>query len=525
MEFSLEFWRRHPALLIGISALIGTACRVAYNPIYLVVFSSLLFPFFWKKKQYTTCFCAFFIALCAFFLAHIRVNYPPCLKESPIEGEGVMHIESFSLVHSPFNRSYLYKGTLKHFKTAEGTLYPAFACHIFHPLKNPPPADRDYLIQGILTKKKEHLFCLKPTKAKEWEKIEGTFSFAKWRYQAKKRISSYIKKQIADSCSATFLSALVTGECDERSLRLDLGRLGLLHIIAISGFHFSFFALLLNGILRFFCSLRIRISLLIASLGCYFFFLGNAPSIMRAFIMICFLLISQWINRSSSSLNALGTALLFEILFNPLVITYLSFQLSFLCTLALLLFTSPTHDFLTFLFKERSDKQLSLMSVGDQHGYLFCSFLRKTLAANLAVHLFSLPVLLYLFHKFPLLSLAYNLFFPLCVLVSLLLFCSALLTGFIIPPLGSLLHSLNSGWTSWILQTTANPPSYFDIVVRCDSVSFGIMAIYLFLFFQIGMLLHVYPRREDMHTTRQMWLHFKNLKNLTKSLYSYSKRD
>ena len=47
-----------------------------------------------------------------------------------------------------------------------------------------------------------------------------------------------------------------------------------------------------------------------------------------------------------------------------------------------------------------------------QTGHLFSSLLRKALALNIAVHFVTLPVLLFIFLKFPWLSLLYNLFFP-----------------------------------------------------------------------------------------------------------------
>lgn len=484
VDCHLSFWRKHPCLFIGLIFLLGTASAVAWSWIYLLALLCLLFPFLLQR---CLLFCTILLILLAFFSARYR-THPLDLAQSPLEGKGIFHINHFSILHSPFNKSYHYKGVLKSFQTKEGTLYHNLPCSIFHSLKNPPIASNDYLIEGFLTQKKPNLFCLKPKKQKKWTAIDHTFSLAAWRYNAKKNISSYIKAHISDSASAQFLSALVTGEIEERTLRMDFSRLGLQHILAISGFHFSFFACVLHLLLRPFFPFKIRITLLIAALACYFFFLGNAPSILRAFTALCIFMCAPLIKRRAIGLNALGAALILEICLDPLIITQLSFQLSFLCTLALLLFVSPMHYLCCYLLPERSMSQLSQMSLFDKHGYLISTLIRKSLSINCAVHLFSLPVLLHLFHKFPLLSLFYNLFFPIGVSVSLVLLCCSCLTAFLFPPLSSTFHDLNDVWTSSLLQLTFNPPAYFDVIFRCNIISFPAVIISLLFLFHIGIL-------------------------------------
>lgn len=499
IEFPLDFWRRHPALLFGLFSLLGTVCAIAWHPIYLCAMISLLFPLFFKKNQRTTLICALLFFTIMFGYTSFR-NAPIDFSGITFEGEGVFHIENLSIIHSPFNRCYHYRGTLQKFQTNNGIVYRNLPCSVFYPLKNAPTADKDYVIQGSLSQKKSHFFCLKPKKAKKWTSIENTFSLAAWRYDAKNAVCSYIKKHISNPSSSTFLSALITGNIDERTMRLDFSRLGLQHILAISGFHFSFFALALNILFRPFLPFKMRIIALILSLAAYFFFLGNAPSILRAFVAICIFLGAQLLKRRTSGLNALGAALIIELLISPLSITHLSFQLSFLCTLALLLFSDTIHHICSFLFPQRCLQQLHEMRRLDQHGYILSSLLRKCLSLNFAVHLFSLPILLYLFHKFPLLSLLYNLFFPLCVSLSLTLLCCAFLTAPLLPFLSAFFHHLNDKWTSCLLQLTSNPPAYFDVILRCNTISFPLAIFSLLLLFHLGMLSWTWQRLKRVST-------------------------
>jgi|SRR5579862_4812945 len=501
-DYLEDFWENHPALLIGILSVLGTASALVWHPVYIAVFLSLLLPYFRKQRLNSICLCALAAGGLAYASSYWRIPSMH-LPQEAIVGEGVFHIEHFSLISSPFNRSLCYKGILKSFRSKEGVLYHNLPCSIFHPLKSPPSADRDYLIEGKLSQKKEQLFCLKPQKGKSWKAIEDTFSFAQWRYDAKKRVASYIKHHIADSSSASFLSALVTGDVDERSVRLDFNRLGLQHLLAISGFHFSFFAVFVSILLRPFLSFRMRTLCLMASLGIYFFFLGNAPSILRAFTAICIFLSAQLLKRRTSGLNALGAALIVEVFFDPRVITGLSFQLSFLCTVALLLFYPLMHHFFRFLLPKRTPAELNEMPLFDQHGYVLSALIRKSLSLNLAICVFSLPVLLHLFHKFPLLSLLYNLIFPFCVALSLcLLSCAVLVCA--IPPLGTLLHDLNSIWTSSLLQLTSHPPAYFEVFIRTKAVTFSAAICSVLLLFHIGIYFWYWQRSTNLRLPEQL---------------------
>ena len=493
----MEFWSRHPALFVALFSLLGAASALVWHPLFVLFL--LLFSLsyildgqqrrirlVWQKLHAPVFICAIGLGSLTFFSTLWRLPATQ-LPEERVEGEGVFHIENVKIVQSPFQRSYCYKGILKEFHAKNGHFFFDLPCLIFHPLKNPPRADRDYRLSGTLCQKGRYDFCLKPHKGKKWQDIPGTFSFAGWRCQAKQCVAASIKKQIPSIETATFLTALITGETEERSLRIDFSRLGLQHLLAISGFHFSFFALALHFLLRLFCPFKTRILLVLFALALYFFFLGNAPSILRAFLAISLYFIAQLLRRRTNGLNVLGAALCVELLVDPLVPLQLSFQLSFLCTLALLLYTPLLHTFFMRLLPRRTPKELQQMSLLDQHGYLGTTLLRKALSVTCAVHLFSLPLLLYLFHKFPLLSVLYNLFFPFCVTLSLALLYLGFLLAWL-PPVCALVHKLNAFWTSQLLELTSHPPAYFDIVLHTPAFPYPLLLILLFLLFAGGIV-------------------------------------
>lgn len=401
---------------------------------------------------------------------------------------GTFHINNVKVQSSPFNRSILY----------DGTLNGSMPCKIYLPLFGKhPPANTDYEITGTLAQKADYIFVLKPEKKRAWTPVESSFNLCQWRFDAKQKVSKYLKKEIPDPKVRAFFNALTTGDIDERILSMEFGKVGLQHILAISGFHFALVAVFLNFVLRLLLPYRTSLGLLFLGLTFYYIFLGNAPSIQRAYMAISLVVLGKLFSWRISGLNALGAGLTIELLFDPLVVTQLSFQLTFLCTLAILLFYPLLYRFFCLLLPERTYADAKQFSLFDAHGYLLCSLLRKALALNFAVHLISIPVLLLLFHKFPLLSIAYNLFFPACVSLSALMLFTALLFSFWAPFIGHAIHAINNTWTSSILNLTSNPPAYLDFSLRTNSLSFGIVIGFLAVSFAFGILF--YEKERSSH--------------------------
>ncbi len=480
------FWGRNPALFLGLSLLLGTALAFRRDLLLGVLFGALLCSA--RSKA------AFLLALICFASAfgYAALRHPKIvIATEKIEGKGSFHIEQVKIYSSPFNRSILYAGTLTRFEAADGKVYGGIPCNIYLPLfAKRMPADADYEISGSLSQKGDFAFVLKPEKKRPWTRISSSFNLSEWRFKAKQTVSAYLKKEIADPHVRTFLNALATGDIDERILSMEFGKVGLQHILAISGFHFALAALFLNFLFRLLFPDRISALCLIAALTLYYLFLGNAPSIQRAYIAIFLIAAGQLFSLRISGLNALGAGLIVELLISPLVVTQLSFQLTFLCTLAILLFYPAVHSAMALLLPVRAWREVKAMSMLDKHGYVLSSFLRQALALNFAVHLISLPVLLHLFHKFPLLSIAYNLFFPTCVCLSMLLLFTALLFAPWFPFLSHAIHWLNNAWTSTVMNLTSNPPAFLDFSLRSKEVSFSFVISFLAVSFFLGILFY-----------------------------------
>ena len=478
----LSFWEKHPALWIGLSLLLGTS--YAFNPLPLFVAIWGVLALCVQNKR------AVLWGLLACSGAYIgaTLRHPTTLlAQEKVSGKGRFHITEVKPYSSPFNHSILYKGTLLYFEEETGNCYNKLPCALYLPMNGSHPvANTDYEIQGTLSQKGPYAFVLKPEKNRTWEPLPSFLNLSAWRFATKQQLFQHLKTQFQDPKVLSLLYSLTSGHVDERVLKMEFNKLGLQHILAISGFHFALFALFLGGLLKLFLPHKISLVLLLLGLSAYALFLGNSPAIQRAFIAISVVVIGKLLERRSSGLNALGIGIIAELLLSPLSVLELGFQLSFLCTLAILLFYPTMQTALGKLFEKREAREVLRMPLVHQHGYLLCSFFRTSLALNLAVHFISIPVLLYQFHRFPLLSIAYNLFFPAALSLSMFLLFFAFLLFPLLPLASHWIHQVNHAWTAGLLSLTSNPPAFLDLSFGTQALTLSWVLCFLTSSFLLG---------------------------------------
>ena len=117
---------------------------------------------------------------------------------------------------------------------------------------------------------------------------------------------------------------------------------GLLHILAASGMNVS----IIFGIWYFIgCRLRInhRVVIILGALLVAFYTLmtGMGASVLRAAIMIEFIILGKLIDRSANSVSLIFLVAFLMLLYNPAMINDVGFQLSFVVTFALIFYAQP----------------------------------------------------------------------------------------------------------------------------------------------------------------------------------------
>ena len=422
-------WEKNPALLFGLTFFLG--CLFALQTLWAACF--LIFvchPKYIFKVTLTF--------LLPIILIYQFYSFPPTGSE--VEG----HFYTHSIRKSErFGNGWVYKGVLK---TDRGKICcSCFSKTYFSPYKI-------YKVKGKLRSRDGKFYSLK-TKA-PWESLKSRFSLAETRLTAKERVKEYIEKATPQPRAAQFLTGMVTGQLEDRVMLKEFGQLGLSHIMAISGFHFALLTLAFHLFLRLFLPHKLEAFVLISVLTLYFLFIGDSPSISRAWTVAIVFLVGQLLEKRPTALNSLGAAMLFSLMTNPLYACTLSFQLSFLATGGILALLQPCSKLLNLWIPKLSISEVIQKKVIWQQGYIAASLLRESLSLTLAVHIVLIPLLLHSFHTFSINSLIYNLFFPFLASIALFVF----LVGVV---LGGWVHYLNGYYCEWVLKITETPPVLF----------------------------------------------------------------
>jgi competence protein ComEC len=290
--------------------------------------------------------------------------------------------------------------------------------------------------------------------------------------------------------AATFLAGIATGNFDDRRMQFEFSRFGLQHIMAISGFHFAIIACILGCLLRLVVPHKIAIISLIFLVSSYFVILGPTPSVMRAWLTILVALSGYLISKRGSALNSLGVAMLIVLAYDPHLCCHIGFQLSFLATAAILMLFNGIDQGLKYVFFQRPLSEVITMNRLNQHGYLILSCCRQGIALSLAVNLTTLPLLLYYFHKFSLMSLVYNLFFPFLVSLSMVMLILGLVGSIVFSPLGQIIHHINDFYTGFMLDYIYNMPRTLDRFLTVETVPLYAVILGLCLAFYLGVWMH-----------------------------------
>lgn len=155
---------------------------------------------------------------------------------------------------------------------------------------------------------------------------------------------------------AGFLHALLTGDKSGLSTeqKSRFNRVGVAHVVVISGLHVSFLAGFLTFLLRYPLpggSVQAapetrrggrrelgKLLFLLVILALFSMMTGNAPGTVRAAILSGMGLTAAYLNRQTHSLTALSAGLLVLLLANPYSIAAAGLQFSFLATLGIFVF-------------------------------------------------------------------------------------------------------------------------------------------------------------------------------------------
>jgi competence protein ComEC len=175
----------------------------------------------------------------------------------------------------------------------------------------------------------------------------------------------------------------------------DLNRAGISHLIAISGENVAIVAGVLVASLAWLIGRRPATAAAILLVLLYAVFVGASPSVLRAAVMATLMLGATLAGRPGSALGAVTLAAAVLVVWQPLVVEDVAFQLSFAATLGIILASKRMQD----LLKPR---------LGWLPGPL-ADFLAENVAITTSASLAVLPVIAASFGRLSLVSLPANL--------------------------------------------------------------------------------------------------------------------
>jgi len=184
--------------------------------------------------------------------------------------------------------------------------------------------------------------------------------------QAKKyvwqNLNDYLVEPSSSLSKAMFLATRREIPSDLRDI---FAKVGLSHMIAISGLHMAIIVWLMQSFLiTLGLSRKTSLWFLIFFLSAYLYIIGFPSSAVRASLMAIILLLGPFLGRSTESIYSLVLVADIFILFNPYLLLYdIGFQLSFLAVLGLLYYAKFFNRVLVFIptkFKIREVMSVTL---------------------------------------------------------------------------------------------------------------------------------------------------------------------
>lgn len=222
-------------------------------------------------------------------------------------------------------------------------------------------------------------------------KVLGTvkntgLGFASSLFHIKTKLSKLFSNALSPRAAA-IARALIIGERDgiDQELRSYFLATGAMHILAVSGMHIGLLILALLKVLALFSrwvSRKQALLLVVLIVWYYAILTGLSASVLRSVFMFSVLLLSQLSGRQISNLNALFFSAFCLLLYDPLYLFDLGFQLSYLAMLGIYLYYELIKNWMVFKWR-------------------FVQQLWDGTALGLAATLTTLPLSLYHFHLYP----------------------------------------------------------------------------------------------------------------------------
>ena len=268
------------------------------------------------------------------------------------------------------------------------------------------------------------------------------------------------------------------------------------HIMAVSGMNIAFIVFpLLFLFKKFGVKQKAANIFIILTLIIFVFITGFSPSVVRAVIMAIIVLTGQLIFREPDIITSLSLSACLLLIFNPMTLFNIGFQLSFAATFSLIIFHKNIKKILNFKYLPKAITELLAVTVSAQIGVL--------------------PIIAFYFNKISLISIPTNLLVvPLTGIITVLGFIMAILGQFSIF-LAQILANINYSFLTFILFITKISASFPFAIIKVTTPKILI----IFLYYFIILFFFWYKPKKDIRINPRTIIAFSSLILIVFSIY------
>ena len=236
-------------------------------------------------------------------------------------------------------------------------------------------------------------------------------SLESYTLRARKYVKNSIEDPFLSDTAKNLLLAFMLADRSslDRRLAEKYGFLGIAHFLALSGLHLGIIAVTLSSVLALLCFPRIvREAILLCILFLYTAIAGFPHSLLRALSLFVAIRYFRWAGIRGSLSDALITGSFFLLAARPSLLFSRGYQLSFLAVAGISYIGIPVQERMASFFHERKSWKIVKYAV-------------SAAAMTISIQVFTLPVVLALFGRIPLISPVANILVMIPVMLMLYL--------------------------------------------------------------------------------------------------------
>jgi competence protein ComEC len=268
---------------------------------------------------------------------------------------------------------------------------------------------------------------------------DGSNPFIRFALELRKKLLIIFRENQIEGREFAVGAALLLGYTDEidPGLMKDYAATGAMHILSVSGMHVGIIFLVLEKLLLFLKRYRhgilLKTLLVIILVWFYALLTGLSPSVLRSAAMLSLVATGNYLKRNHDLVNTLGVSMLLLLMWDPMLLMDVGFQLSYLAVGGIVLIYQPLYK-LFVIGKWLPDQVWGIIAV--------------SLAAQVA----TFPLGLFYFHQFPNYFMITNI--VVVPLSSLIIYTGIILLFMGGVPLLPLFLAKVFAWMIWLLNSS-----------------------------------------------------------------------